>query len=178
MTRALVLTNGVPRMTQISEVNIYDESVVLGADQSAGYTLTLPSAATYISSDLEVYLEGQFLEPGVDYLYVGTGTRTQIEMVESLREGDRIRFRVEGNPDTIYDETTVIGSGGISTGTPITLPSSKTFTGDELELFLGGQFLEPGFDYTYVGDGTDYTQISVTFDLLENERLRFRIDFS
>ena len=156
---------------------IYDETLVVGVGGiSANTPVSLPSGGTYVSKDLEIYLGGQFLEPSVDYTYVGTGTRTQVEFVESLKEGDRVRFRIEGDPDTIYDETVVAGVGGISTGTPITLPSGKTFFGDELEVYLSGQFLEPTIDYSIEGTGDSHTQISLTFDVIEGERVRFRID--
>jgi hypothetical protein len=45
-----------------------------------------------------------------------------------------------------------------------------------LEVFLGGQFLEPGIDYQSEGTGDTFTQLSLTFDLNEGERLRLRID--
>ena len=178
MARALQLINGVPRMTLISGADaIYDETFVTTETLFPASVVTLPNSGTYEGADLEVYRNGQFLEPDVDYTYEGAGPQySQITLATTTPAGVRLRFRIEGDPDTIYDETIAIGVGGISTGTPITLPTSKTYTGDELEVFLGGQFLEPGVDYTYSGTGPEYTQIAITFDLLETERLRFRID--
>lgn len=79
------------------------------------------------------------------------------------------------DPDTIYDETVDVGTD-ITTGTPITLPNSGVYQGDDLIVMLNGQDLQYVFDYTYVGSGPDYTQIAVTFDLEEGDRLRFRIE--
>lgn len=76
--------------------------------------------------------------------------------------------------DSTYDETLVVNAGGITTGTPITLPNSGSYTGDELEVFLNGQFLEPVIDFNIEGVSPPYTQISLTFDVNEGERLRFR----
>lgn len=179
MAKALRLINGVPRMSEVTGADaIYDETLVVGSGGILASTpISLPSGGTYESKDLEVYLGGQFLEPGVDYNYVGAGpSRTQITFDTLLLENERVRFRIEGDPDTIYDETVVVGAGGITTGTLITLPSGKSYFGDDLEVFLGGQFLEPGIDYTIEGTGDSHTQISMTFDLNENERVRFRID--
>jgi hypothetical protein len=78
--------------------------------------------------------------------------------------------------DTIYDETLVVGVGGITTGTPVNLPSGKSYFGYELEVYLNGQFLEPGIDFEIEGTGDSHTQVSFTFDLNENERVRFKID--
>ena len=178
MAKALQLINGVPRMAFVTGADtIYDETLVVGAGGiTASTSVSLPSGGTYISKDLEIYLGGQFLEPVIDYTYVGVGTRTQVQFLEDLNESDRVRFRIEGDPDTIYDETVVVGAGGITTGTPITLPSGKSYFGDELEVFLNGQFLEPDIDFNIEGTGDSHTQISLTFDVNESERVRFRID--
>ena len=77
---------------------IYDEPVVVpNGGYSAGTNITLPSSKTYADSDLKVYLDGNFLEPLIDYNYVGpaTGNRTQIQLVVDLFEGERLRFRIE-----------------------------------------------------------------------------------
>ena len=85
---------------------------------------------------------------------------------------------------TIYDESLVVVSGTpgageiqapITTGTPITLPSSQTYDSAELEVYLNGQRIDSVYDYNYEGD-TPRTQISMTFDLEVGDILRFRID--
>lgn len=83
----------------------------------------------------------------------------------------------ESSATTIYDQNTVIGVGGLTTGTPITLPSSQTYDSSELEVYLDNIRLTPGIDYNYVSS-PPRTQITFTFDLLENETVRFRIDRS
>ena len=75
----------------------------------------------------------------------------------------------------IYDESTVIGVGGVSTGVGISLPLSQTYTGDELEVYLNGVRQEPVYDYTFLGVAPR-TQVSFTFNLLQGEIVRFRID--
>ena len=79
------------------------------------------------------------------------------------------------SPVSIYDETITVGAGGITTGTPITLPSSKTYTGAELNVHWNGQLVEDVLDYSWVGTAPR-TQISFTFDLVEGDMIRFRID--
>lgn len=87
----------------------------------------------------------------------------------------------ESAATTIYDEhlTVISGtaganevSGPISTGSPVTLPGSKSYTGEELEVYLGGQRLEDVFDYNH----NTSTTVTFTFDLEVGDRLRFRID--
>lgn len=80
----------------------------------------------------------------------------------------------ESAAPTIYDETLAIGST-ISTGTPVTLPSSKTYDSLELEVYFNTQRLVPVVDYNYVGTAPR-TQVSFTFDLLNGDSLRFRVD--
>ena len=176
---ALKLVNGIPRMQIIAATSgaVYDKTyTVPGGGISAGTPITLPDAGTYEDIDLEVFRGGQFLEPGgIDYNYVGSGTRTQITLTEDLSEGELIRFRVEDAALTIYDETTVVGAGGISTGTSITLPGGGDYVGDDLEVFLNGEFMDQGIDWSTVG-AAPRTQIQMTFDLVEGDRLRFRKD--
>lgn len=85
---------------------------------------------------------------------------------------------------TIYDsELLVVGAnpqtgeilGPITTGTPITLPNSKTYTSEELEVYLNGQRLNDIIDYNYEGTAPR-TQISFTFEIIVGDRIRFRID--
>lgn len=178
--KALKLVSGIPRMRDITgtgSITIYDETLLVGVGGiSSGTPITLPSSGTYDDVDLEVYLGGLFLEPGVDFNYVGAGPdRTQITMVDDLFEGESLRFRTEDSGAIIYDETTVIGAGGVTTGTNITLPNAGTYEGEELEIYLNGEFMDRGIDWNEVGS-VPRSDIQMTFDLVEGDRLRFRID--
>lgn len=82
----------------------------------------------------------------------------------------------ESSSPTIYDQNSTIGGGGLTTGTPLTLPSSQTYDSSELEVYLNNVRLTPVLDYNYVGASPPRTQVSFTFDLLATEVVRFRID--
>lgn len=75
----------------------------------------------------------------------------------------------------IYDETITVGNTGVITGVSVTLPAGRTYSGLELEVYLNGQRLEDALDYNFVGSGAR-TQITFTFDLVEGDVVRFRID--
>lgn len=75
---------------------------------------------------------------------------------------------------TIYNQNYTVGAGGITTGVSITLPSSQTYSGSELDVELNGQAMDPGVDYTYVGSGSR-TQVAFTFDLVQNDVITFKI---
>jgi len=81
----------------------------------------------------------------------------------------------EASSVVIYDETSVIGPGGVTTGASFTLPAGRTYIGIELEIYLNGQRLEDVLDYNFVGSGSR-TQVSFTFDLVQGDVVRFRID--
>lgn len=178
---ALKLVNGVPRMREITGTTgsaIYDDTYVVPAGGlPASSTISLPNAGSYDDIDLEVFIGGIFLEPdGIDYSYVGVAPgRTQITLTEAVNEGERIRFRVEDSSVTIYDEVIVVGAGGITTGTNIALPNAGTYSGDDLEVYLNGEFMEKDLDWNEVGS-VPRTDIQMTFDLVEGDRLRFRVD--
>lgn len=177
MGKALQLIRGMPRMAEVSGISsVYDQTLLMAADYAANTQFTLPLARTYSSVELEVFRNGQFLESVIDYTYVGSIPRTQITLLSEIITGERLRFRIPMGADalTIYDEIVVVGGGGITAGTSITLPSAKTYQDAELAVYLDGQFLEPTIDYTYVGLAPR-TQIQMTFDLLSGERLRLRI---
>ena len=74
---------------------------------------------------------------------------------------------------TVYNEIVLVGVGGLSTGVPLTLPSSETYLGDELEVKLGSTVLSVGTDYEYVGTGIK-TQVAFTFDLVEDDEINFK----
>lgn len=77
---------------------------------------------------------------------------------------------VSGTPADQYEL-----QGPIDTGTPITLPESKTYLGEELEVYLNDIREDELIHYNQVGSGTK-TQISFLFDLIVGDRIRFRID--
>lgn len=69
--------------------------------------------------------------------------------------------------------------GPITSGTPVTLPSSRAYTDSELKIKLNGIDLTPVLDYNYVGSAPR-TQVSFTFTLqgtkADPDVLEFRID--
>lgn len=87
----------------------------------------------------------------------------------------------ESGSTPIYDESLeVVASpvgpneiaGPITSGTPVTLPNSGTYSNDDLEIFLNGQKLDDVFDYTFVGT-IPRTQVSFTFELIIGDKLEF-----
>jgi hypothetical protein len=81
--------------------------------------------------------------------------------------------RMVSTSSTTYDQLATIG-GTITAGTAITLPSSQTYTGVELQVYVNGIFQEVTVDYNYVGSAPR-TQVTFTYDLLTTDQLRFRI---
>lgn len=105
MGNFLRLVNGVPRsFAESSATTIYDErlTVVSGAPANSnevtgpvttGVSVTLPNSGTYSGLELQVYLNGDRIEPVFDYNYVGTGgSKTQIQFTFDLVVGDTIDF--------------------------------------------------------------------------------------
>lgn len=90
----LRLVNGVARMT-LSPVasEIYAQTTVVSGTVTAGTSLTLPASGSYTDVELKMELNGQLLEPVIDYNYVGSAPRTQIQMTFDLVDGDRLLFR-------------------------------------------------------------------------------------
>ena len=86
------------------------------------------------------------------------------------------RMVAENSAPSIYDETYSVVST-ITTGSPVTLPSSGTYTGEELEVRLNGVRMDSGIDYNFVGSPAR-TQISFTFDLVAGDDVNFRVDRS
>ena len=86
--------------------NIYDEYITIvasgatGENQldgpiSASTPISLPNSGIYTGAELEIYLSGQRLEDTIDYIYVSSGSRTQVMFTFSLEINDRIRFRTD-----------------------------------------------------------------------------------
>ena len=85
------------------------------------------------------------------------------------------------NDISIYDETLFVVASGAGAGeingpiaasTPITLPSSKTYTGNELEVYIDTERLIPTKDFTF----NSSTSITLTSQIEVGDTLRFRID--
>lgn len=91
----LRLINGIARMTASPvAADIYDQTTLIGSTVTTGTSLTLPASGTYTSSDLKVLWNGVLLEPAIDYNYVGSAPRTQIQMTFDLHSGDRLRYKI------------------------------------------------------------------------------------
>ena len=83
---------------------------------------------------------------------------------------------------SIYEEIiTVVASGAsgdnemngpISSGTIVFLPNSKTYSSDELEVYLEESRLTKLLDYT----NSSSTSVQFTFQIKVGERIKFRID--
>lgn len=94
--------------------------------------------------------------------------------------GGVARQFAESGAAPIYDETILIVASSpsagqslpITAGTPITLPSSQTYEGIELQVFFNGNYVEDVIDYILLNS----TQIQFNQDLVVGDRLRFRID--
>lgn len=96
MGNFLRLQNGVPRsFVESGSPTIYDQGVDVASPITAGTSLTLPASQTYDSKELEVYLNGTRLENVLDYTYVGSPPRTQIQFNLDLVVGDHYRFRID-----------------------------------------------------------------------------------
>lgn len=77
----------------------------------------------------------------------------------------------ESSAVPIYTQAYVPGLT-ITAGTAVTLPSSGTYTGKELMIFVNGVKSEYLIDFNYVGSGTK-TQVSFTFDLKSSDNIEF-----
>lgn len=109
MANYLALVNGVPRQAVLpGSQAIYDQSITVvaagaGANQIngpviTGTSVTLPASQTYSNAELNVYLNGDRLEPVFDYTYVGSIPRTQVQFTFQLEVGDRLDFRIDRAP--------------------------------------------------------------------------------
>lgn len=95
MGRFLRLSNGVARsFDEASSTPIYKATYVVSGTLTTGTAITLPSSQTYNSTELEVHLNGQFLEPGIDYNYIGIVPRTQISFTFDLLNAERVLFLI------------------------------------------------------------------------------------
>lgn len=109
MANFLRLSNGLPRsFPESSSLTIYDQSLTVvasgaGANQingpvTTGSNVTLPGSQTYTAAELQIYLNGDRLEPVFDYTYVGSPLRTQVQFTFQLEVTDRLDFRIDRAP--------------------------------------------------------------------------------
>jgi hypothetical protein len=91
------------------------------------------------------------------------------------------RMTDESASPAIYDQNLLVVASGagagqingpISAGTSVSLPSGQTYSGAELEVYIGPDRLRPVLDYAYASS----TQVQFTFQLVAGDNLRFRID--
>ena len=82
------------REVTVVPAEIYDETYVPGGTVTAGTSITLPNSGTYTAKDLKVELNGQLMEAVIDYNYVGSAPRTQLQMTFDLVLGDRLRLKI------------------------------------------------------------------------------------
>jgi len=146
------------------------------------------------SKQLEIFLNGLYLKQGRDWDEVGTidSESLIVEILQDLEVGDRVGFRIDtgtlgpivagttGGSAGVYDRSlTLVSSpltpeevlGPILSGTPIQLPLSKTYDGDELQVYLNGNFVEEPLDYLTVSSN----EVSFNYDLNLGDIVRFRI---
>lgn len=95
MSNFLSIVNGYPRLvSESASTPIYDQSVVINSTITAGTNYTLPLGGTYSGDELEVMLDGQVLDSGSDFNFVGSGSsKTQVQFTFDLLAGDNLRFR-------------------------------------------------------------------------------------
>jgi len=80
---------------------IYDQTYTVPSLITASTAITLPASGTYSGEELEVRLNGIKQDSGIDYNFVGSGTRTQISFTFDLYgspSADVINFRVDRAP--------------------------------------------------------------------------------
>jgi hypothetical protein len=108
MARFTRIVNGVLRSFDESATPpIYDEYLLVVASSpgpneivgpiNAGVNITLPNSGQYTGDELMVDLNGQTLENGYDFNYVGSPPRTQVAFTFQLVVGDRLYFRKHRN---------------------------------------------------------------------------------
>jgi hypothetical protein len=146
------------------------------------------------SNQLEIFLNGQMLRQGRDWNeFGGVGSESIIvEFLFQLEVSDLILFRIDtgtlgpiaagstGGAASIYDRSLYVVEtpvnpeeiGSVLAGTPISLPLGKTYVGDELQVYLSGQFVEEGIDYLSISS----SEIEFLYDISPTDIIRFRID--
>ncbi len=94
MAKYLRVVAGIPRMSDVAVTYTrYVGSYTATGSEVQGTPITLPSGGTYSSIDLEVWLNGQRLFLGTDWLTVGAGdAKTQVTLTDDLASGDIVTF--------------------------------------------------------------------------------------
>lgn len=73
---------------------IYTQTVSVGVGGiTTGTDITLPASGNYLGNELEVYLNGEVMELGIDFNTSGSSPYTKIQMTFDLVNGDKLRFR-------------------------------------------------------------------------------------
>lgn len=101
MAKFLKLVNGVPRMIEanqseahLSVVNSPSSPNEIAGPIAANTPITLPNSLSYTDTNMNIYMNGIRLIPGIEYNYVGTPPRTQVSFTFQLLVGDRLFFEV------------------------------------------------------------------------------------
>lgn len=94
MAKVVRVISGIPRYQELG-ATAYDQTYTAPSTITAGTSITLPDSGTYLGSELNVFLNGQRMSYLEDYVYVGSGTRTQIQFLFDLTTGDLVVFRKE-----------------------------------------------------------------------------------
>ena len=94
MSKVVRGVSGILRFQEFG-VTVYNEQLDVISTITAGTSISLPAAGTYLGSELSLFLNGQRMNYIEDYQYVGVGTRTQIQFLFDLVVDDKIIFRKE-----------------------------------------------------------------------------------
>ena len=108
MAQVLTLINGIPKMVDESgSTDLYHETIEIVASNPTGNQLigpvltgtniTLPNSGTYEGEELEVFVNKFVQEDVLDFIWVGTGSKTQIQFTFDLEVGDVIVLRKTRN---------------------------------------------------------------------------------
>lgn len=82
---------------------IYDQTITIVASSPgpnelvgpiiAGTNISIPGSETYDGQELEIYVNGVTLDDVLDFNFVGSPPRTQVQFTFDLEIGDKVRFR-------------------------------------------------------------------------------------
>lgn len=83
----------IPRNGRLVAKTMYDELVTISVDDPGPHDVLLPNGETYEDEELLVELNGQLLRRTLDYAFLGSIPRTQIQILQSVKIGDIVRIR-------------------------------------------------------------------------------------
>ncbi len=93
MTYFQKIVNGYLRpVSETNYVAIYSETWVPGITTPSGTNVTLPNSGTYTGKELQIYINGILQTYLIDYVYIGSGTKTQVSFNLDLKTTDSIQF--------------------------------------------------------------------------------------